>query len=90
MTTTGPTKAAVKELVTARTHCDKVVARKDGAFSLRRTYFYRMGMNPVKLAEEYAKALPEMEVVSCSDYFNHWPKDSYFEVVMRLKPQVTA
>lgn len=90
MTMKKPTKKAVKELVTVRTvqagvPCDSVVAKKNGLYSVRRCYFYRHGMNPVLLSELYAKALPEMEVVSCSDHFNHWPKDSFFEVVMKVR-----
>lgn len=85
MTTKTPTKSAVKQLVMDRVHCDKVVTKKDGTFAVRRGYFYRHGMTAEKLASEYTTALPEFEVVNFSDHWNAWPKDSFFEVVVRVR-----
>lgn len=60
--------------------------KKDGSVEVRRSYFYRMGMDEEKYAglilEKLArKAVPAY--VRGEDHYHNWPKTSYFVAVIR-------
>ena len=59
---------------------DRVIAKSDGTFEAQRTFFYTHGRTSAQAAGE----LVELgEIVSHSEVWNRWPKDSYFSVVVR-------
>lgn len=65
------------------TFCSKprFVAHKDGSFTVRSGYFYRsQGLKPEVMLAEVRKAFPQAQVVSVGDFFNAWPRESYFEL----------
>ena len=59
-------------------------SKKDSAFVVKRTYFYRHGMTAEKLADHVKTLLPAASVVSARDYWKAWPATSYFEVRFTL------
>jgi len=68
---------------------DKVVKHKDGTYSINRYFFYRHGMDSKKWAEKVyanlkAKGI-EVEIISHTEHWNAWPKDSWFNV--KVKPK---
>lgn len=68
-------------------YCEKprFVAHKDGSFTVRSGYFYRVqGTPPEAMLAEVRKAFPEAKAVSVGDYWNPWPRDSYFELRFTL------
>jgi hypothetical protein len=77
---------ARKELeANSNVNADKIIVRKDGTVAVRKVYFYRHGMDSAKWANRVLIALPYAEEVEHADYYRSWPKQSYFEVVIREK-----
>jgi len=67
-------------------HPDQVRTR-DGAFEVRRTYFYRHGRSAEDWAEQVAQSLPApLKVVGSRDDYAAWPRDSYFTAVVKEVP----
>jgi len=69
---------------------EKLRAHRDGTFTIKRSYFYRVqamgrGGSPEKLAEMVKKQIPNAEIIYAVDKFLPWPKDSRFEVKFRVK-----
>jgi hypothetical protein len=68
---------------------DKVVAKKDGTFEARRTYYYRHGCTAEKFAEDVVKVLSaagfDVEVLAAEDHWNAWPRDSFWLVRFRVQ-----
>ena len=60
--------------------CDKVMAKKDGSYEVRRGYFYRHGITAEKLAEGIKHRIPEAAIQEVQDHWAPWPRDSYFRV----------
>ena len=60
-------------------YADKLTNSKN-VWTLKKSYFYRMGQSAEQLAQALLKALPEARVLSAEDKFNRWPKTSYFVV----------
>ena len=67
---------------------DQVIAKRDGTFSIRRGYFYRHGMSAERFASGVVLALQrgglDVDLVDSHDMWNPWPRDSYFEAIVRI------
>ena len=68
---------------------DKITRHKDGTFSLKRSFFYRHGMDTNKFYEIISKQLTELGVEfiveETFEDWKPWPKTSYF--VVRISVQ---
>ena len=66
---------------------DRLVAKKDGTFEVKRHYFYHHGQTAQWWAERVQVALKlagaPFEVVGNRDDWRAWPKDSYLVAVVR-------
>lgn len=66
---------------------DRVVGHKDGTVTVKRSYFYRHGMDSQKWADNVIKTLAEAGItvseVEHNDEWRAWPKTSYFTVTVR-------
>ena len=56
------------------------VAKRNGVFIAKRTFFYTHGVTPKKVAEAVQKQIPQAEIIEAAEHWNSWPKDSYWEV----------
>lgn len=73
------------KLHAAGLHPDKLGIRgRDGAVVYRRSYFYRHGGGPEKIAEVILKAIPEATILETHDEWAAWPKTSYFMVAFKV------
>jgi len=67
---------------------EKIICKKDGTVELRKTYFYRFGDSAEQFAERIISDLKQyasnvnVRVKSTRDFFNQYPKDSYFSVII--------
>lgn len=79
------TRTQIKNhILEAVTGVSKVVARNDDTFSVQRTYFYRHGNTAEGWGERVMSQLgASFELVRTQDHWNAWPKDSFFEAVVR-------
>lgn len=59
---------------------DKFIARKDGSFEVKKSYFYRMGNSEEILAKRVLKVFPEAKIIEKRNDFRNWPQTSYFVV----------
>lgn len=57
---------------------------RDGIVRARWGYFYRHGRTVEHFAAGIRRAFPEGEIVSISDRFAPWPRDSFFEVRFQI------
>ena len=76
-------KKQVREALSGK-GIDRVIAKKDGTFEARRSYFYRNGMTVVRFAEIVKSAVPNVQILEERDRWNAWPRDSYFQVIFRV------
>ncbi len=64
-----------------------VTAKRDGTYKVRRTYFYRMGMDELKWEERVLTSAKNkglnLVATDRGDHFAAWPKTSYFWVTVR-------
>jgi hypothetical protein len=55
---------------------------------IRRGYFYTHGVTAESFADAVVKRLTaaglSVELVNCGDHWHAWPKDSFFEAVIRV------
>ena len=67
---------------------DKVVRHKDGTYSFKHGFFYRLGMTSEKWAEKVSKGLEKagvtFELVDSTEDWNAWPKDSWFVATFKI------
>lgn len=63
---------------------DKVVCKGDGTVELRKGYFYRHGQTAETWCAKVVAGCPGVAVVDASDYWNPWPRDSYFSAVVDI------
>ena len=65
-----------------------VVSHKNETFKFRRGYFYTGGYDEQKYADacvaSFARAPFRVEVVSATNHWHAWPKDSYWEVIIKV------
>ena len=59
---------------------NRLIAHKDGSFTVKKSYFYRFGQSPEKIADKIKKAIPWAEIIDTEDEWRAWPKTSYFVV----------
>ena len=59
---------------------DRLIAHKDGSFTVKESYYYRHGQSPEKIADKIKKAIPGVEIIDTEDEWRAWPKTSYFVV----------
>lgn len=75
-----PTATQITErLDEAGIYADQVYKR-NGKFVVRFIFFYTHGRTANGYALEIQKAIPEAQITDQGEYWNTWPKDSYFEV----------
>jgi len=67
---------------------DRIVCHKDGAVSVKMSFFYPHGKSSSGLAEKVLAALPGSTLISAIDDWQSWPKDSYF--VAKIRPACEA
>lgn len=62
-----------------------IVAKKDGTFVVRHSYFYQHGMTAEKWGQRVMSALDSkaFALVAHQDAWAEWPKTSYFEAVVK-------
>ena len=65
------------------------IARKDGTFIARETFFYRHGGSSDKWAERVQSAIEKsgfkFELIEAREYSKSWPKLSYWEVIFKAQ-----
>ena len=65
-----------------------MVSHKNETFKFRRGYFYTSGYDQHQYAKDCVKAFDgapfRVEVVSATNHWNAWPKDSYWEVIIKV------
>jgi hypothetical protein len=62
----------------------EVVSHSDGSVTVKRSYFYRMGMDSAKWSEKVRREMgPGTVEVDRGDHWAQWPKTSYFWVRIR-------
>lgn len=77
------TSTQVKQHIKEATLADKVVAKKDGTYSVQKNYFYRHGNTAEGWGEKVSMRLTSnYQVTETHDHWNAWPKDSYFEAIV--------
>ena len=59
---------------------DRLIAHKDGSFTVKESYYYRHGQSPEKIADKIKKAIPWVEIIDTEDEWREWPETSYFVV----------
>jgi len=68
---------------------DKVNKTREGTFKIRRSYFYRHGIDEDKWGREVIAQLKkvgiEAKVVKTRDEFKSWPKHSYFMAEVKIE-----
>lgn len=64
---------------------DGVIAKKNGTFVVRKSYFYRHGMSAEKWGQRVMSGLDGnvFALVAHQDAWAEWPKTSYFEAVVK-------
>jgi hypothetical protein len=71
---------------------DRLTAKKDGSFEVKRSYFYHHGVYAkdwaAKVAEALERAGAPFKVVGSRDDYRNWPQQSYLvAVVQHAEPQ---
>jgi hypothetical protein len=66
---------------------DSVSFKKDGLIDVKRGYFYRHGLSVEGLTKALLNMYPNAEVISSTDRWAPWPRDSYFFLRFRLTDQ---
>jgi hypothetical protein len=81
---------SLKSLIQENLKFDKVMFHKDGAVTVKRSYFYTHGYNCDKLAEKIKQLLPtlKIEIIEQDDQFKTWPKTSYFVVKFKVLGEI--
>ncbi len=59
---------------------DSVRIDKDGFVICKRGFFYRNGCDAQKLADAVKKLIPGVVNMEAREYWNRWPRDSYWRV----------
>ena len=80
-----PRKFVLGELQGKGIYPDRLIAHKDGSFTVKESYYYRHGQSPEKIADKIKKAIPGIEIIDTEDEWRAWPKTSYFVVKFRIK-----
>jgi len=80
-------KKKLREYIEKQVSHERFTLKKDGTVVFRRGYFYPHGMTAEKYEEVIEKCFPKFGIVilSSRDNWAPWPRDSYFEVVARIK-----
>lgn len=67
---------------------DAVIFQRNGNIKVKQHYFYTHGRNEDILAVDIRHKLAhhdiEIEVISKSNHYNSWPKDSWHEVIFKV------
>lgn len=86
----------VRQAIRASLSGSSVVFKKDGMIQLRHSYFYRVqaGGAPEAYCRRMRYALKsavglDSEIVSYQDNWQPWPRDSYFECILKPKGEPT-
>lgn len=66
---------------------DSVRFKKDGSIEVKRGYFYRHGMTVEGLVKTLLNKYPNAKVISSTDRWAPWPRDSYFFIRFILQDQ---
>lgn len=65
------------------------VSHKNGTIKFKSSYFYTHGQDSDSFAKKMLNQMNEagynMEVIDHSNHFNKWPKDSWFECILKQK-----
>ena len=80
-----PRKFVLGELQGKGIYPDRLIAHKDGSFTVKESYYYRHGQSPEKIADKIKKAIHGIEIIDTEDEWRAWPKTSYFVVKFRIK-----
>ena len=67
-------------------YVDSVGVKKDGAYQVKRGYFYRHGMTAERLAGVIAEKIPGAKITDARDHWAQWTAASYFVVVFTINP----
>jgi ribosomal protein L22 len=76
----------VKQAILDNTMPDHIICKRDGSVTVKKSYFYRMGRTPEKLAAGIEQALASANItanVQAYDAFAQWPKTSYLVAEIR-------
>ena len=58
---------------------------KTGEWTVKRSFYYRNGGTSQKFADSVKKKLPEAVITEADEFYNNWPKDSYWQVKFKLE-----
>jgi hypothetical protein len=68
---------------------ERVSVRK-GVWKVKRTFFYTHGGTAEKLAEKVLAILPHAKIQTKDEFWNNWPKDSYWQVTFTVPMDAPA
>jgi len=80
-------KKQVKEAViiaSGQVHSEKTIAKQDGTYEVRKSFFYTHGGSSEKWAEKVSNTLPGVRVVTSTEYWKAWPKTSYWATLFEV------
>jgi hypothetical protein len=63
---------------------DSIRFKRDGSIEAKHGYFYTHGYTEGKMAAGIKAIFPSTEILSSTNHWAAWPRDSYFYVRFRL------
>ena len=83
-------KEILRRFEAAQIPVEKLVAHKDGSFSLKESYFYRHGRTAEALVKQVMRLFSTASIIETRDDFRAWPTTSYLVAHFRiLEPKQT-
>ena len=82
-----PTKKQIRNILRSTGSFDTVSQDKQGVWTVKRQFFYRLGNSPEKLAGKVLKVLPSARIVEMHEEWKQWPGRSNF--IVRFTQQVS-
>ncbi len=73
-------KEVERLLIEAGLSYDRLIAHRDGAFTVKKAYFFHHGEYIPELVDKVLKAVPGAEILRADDVWATWPKTSYLVV----------
>jgi len=82
-------KQYIRDLIVTFAGADRVIAKKNGSFVARRSYYYHAGYTTARLATQICAVLGKygytVTILGKRDNFQPWPRDSYVEITFAVK-----
>jgi hypothetical protein len=78
-------KKLEKNLIENGIYPDRLIAHKDGTYTLKTSFFYRGNDSAEKLANKVRESTPGVNIMKFYDDWQEWPKTSYYVIKFELK-----